>query len=182
MALSNFDETSITIADGVTIVAALHDDPITDGDVADSSELKAKFDEGVSKLKTWINGTLIPFVNKKANQFRDTVTIAASDWMSSGYTRTVGGVVVTTSVYKATKTLSYSGASAPWVESGVCLVVPKSTVADVAKMKDCCIYGSAVVVRSGTWGKSSYTANVSLTLYTTTQLDESVDVEVFIVF
>ena len=50
----------ITLLDGdLNIIQALDDEPNDVGGLT-SAELKAKFDEGPNKIKTYINGTLIP--------------------------------------------------------------------------------------------------------------------------
>lgn len=98
MALSNFTE-------NVAIVSTLDDNPIETGQCADSAALKAKFDDGVGKVKTWINGTLIPFINKNAVQ-RTAVSVPAADWTSvtnGGYAE----VEVPKAIYDDYTTSSY---------------------------------------------------------------------------
>ena len=53
MAISNFTE-------DMNIIAALSDTP---NDTLTAAQLKAKFDEGGGKIKTYINGTVVPAVN-----------------------------------------------------------------------------------------------------------------------
>lgn len=55
MALSNFDG-------NLNIISVLDDQP-----ALSASQLKTKFDEGTNLIKTWINSTLIPYINALAS-------------------------------------------------------------------------------------------------------------------
>ena len=71
MSLTNFTEAT-------NIIASLGDQPIIDNGLS-AAQFKAKFDDIGTKLKTYINGTLIPEIEALFSNLGNTLTIDTSN-------------------------------------------------------------------------------------------------------